>query len=177
MMLVLGFAIACLHVPSWAQQPTKVPVVGVLVTHAAVTDQVFDRLRLGLRDFGYEDGKNIRVEILTAEGQMDRLQGLADELVRRRVDVILCPNELSTRAALKATTTIPLVMWGFAADPVALAFVDSIGRPTGNVTGVHSLLTGLDAKRLEILKEAAPRISRVAALWQAPFGRNALDEV
>jgi len=100
---VIPFVLAT---PSWAQQTAKVPAVDVLLTHAAVTDQVFDRLHLGLRDFGYEDGKNIRVEILTAEGQMDRLQGLADELVRRRVDVIVCPNEPSTRTAMKATSTI-----------------------------------------------------------------------
>ena len=171
---VAGWVMA---VPAWAQQAAKVPVVGVLVTHAAVTDVVFTRLREGLREYGYEDGKNIKLDIVTAEGHMDRLQGIADEFVRKRVDMIVCPNEPATRAALKATTTIPLIMVGFAGDPVALGLVDSIGRPKGNVTGLHSLPAGLDAKRLEVLKEAVPKLSRVAVLWEAPFGEGLLEEV
>ncbi|MFN0318276.1 MAG: ABC transporter substrate-binding protein [Burkholderiales bacterium] len=164
-------------VPAWAQEASKVPVVGVLVTHAALTDGVFTALREGLRQYGYEDGKNIKLDIVTAEGRMDRLQGIADEFVRKQVDIIVCPNEPATRAALKATTTIPLVMVGFAADPVALGLVASMGRPKGNVTGLHSLPAGLDAKRLEILKEAVPNLSRVAVLWEAPFGNKLLEEV
>jgi putative tryptophan/tyrosine transport system substrate-binding protein len=164
-------------VPVWAQQAAKVPVVGVLVTHAAVTDEIFVRLREGFRVYGYEDGKNIKFDIVTADGHMERLQGIADEFVRKQVAAIICPNEPATRAAMKATTSIPIVMMGFAADPVALGLVDSVGRPKGNVTGLHVLPISLDGKRLEILKEALPGLSRVAVFWQSPFGEKAVAEV
>jgi putative ABC transport system substrate-binding protein len=149
----------------------------MLASHAGVADPTHDQLREGLRAFGYEDGKNIRVEIVTAAGHLDRVQALADGLVRQDVDVIVCANEATIRAALKATGKIPIVMTGFGYDPVALGLVDSLGRPRGNLTGIHSLLAGLDAKRLEILKEALPRLARVAVFWEAPFGTRALDEV
>jgi len=166
-------AIAC----AAAQQPLRIPIVAMLASHAAVTDPTHDQLREGLRVFGYEDGKNIRLEIVTAAGHLDRVQDLADGLVRQDVDVIVCANEATIRAALKATSKIPIVMTGFGYDPVALGLVDSLGRPKGNLTGIHSLLAGLDAKRLEILKETLPRLTRVAVFWEAPFGTRALDEV
>lgn len=170
-----GLALA---LPVWAQSSNaRIPVIGVLVTHAAVTDRVFSQLREGLKEYGYEDGKNIRLDIVTAEGHMDRLPAIAEKFVRDRVDIIICPNEPATRVAMKATATIPLVMVGFAGDPVAGGLVDSVGRPRGNITGVHSLPAGLDAKRLEILNEAIPKLGRVAALWEARFGERMLDEV
>jgi putative ABC transport system substrate-binding protein len=146
------------------------PVVGVLVTHATANDPIFDSVRAGLREYGYEDGRNIRLEIVTAEGQLDRLPRLAQELVRENVDVIIAPNELSTRTAQKATTTIPIVSIGFGKDPVVAGVVDSFGRPGGNVTGLYGLYFELDGKRLEILKETLPGVSRVAVFWGAGFG-------
>ncbi|HTS54722.1 MAG TPA: ABC transporter substrate-binding protein [Burkholderiales bacterium] len=161
---------------AWGQQPVRIPVVGVLVTHAAVDDPVFDSLRSGLREYGYEDGRNMTLEIVTAAGQLDRLPELAAQLVHEPVDVIVSPNEVSIRAAQKATTTIPIVMMGFGDDPVALGLIKSFRRPGGNVTGLYSLLSESEAKRLEVLKEALPRVSRVAVFWDA-FGRRSLDEL
>jgi len=145
-------------------------VVGMLITHAAMNDPVFDYFRVGLREHGYEDGYNIKLEILTAEGQLDRLPGLAEQLVRDKVDVIVSPNELSARAALQATSTIPIVLAAFGYDPVALGLVDSFDRPGGNITGTYTLSSELAGKRLEILKEALPAVWRVAVFWDPSFG-------
>ena len=94
---LLGLLLATLYAP--AQQPAKVPVVAMLASHAAVTDATHEQLREGLRAFGYEDGKNIRVEIVTAAGRVDRVQALADGLVSQNVDVIVCANETTIRSA------------------------------------------------------------------------------
>jgi len=177
LLVSVAAVLAFLICPAFAQKPAKIPAVGVLVTHAAANDPVFDFLRAGLRDYGYEDGHNIKVEVLTAAGQLDRLPGLAQELVARKVDVIICPNEASTGAALKATHAIPIVMLGFAYDPVAMGLVDSLNHPGGNVTGLYSSTFELEGKRLEILKEALPGVSRVAVLWEDPFGRSALGDL
>ena len=175
LLFVLTVAHAVPGAPAWAQQPAKVPVVGVLTTHAAVNDPIYDFLRAGLRELGYEEGRNIRIEIVTAAGQVDRLPALAQELVRNNVDFIITTNELSIRAAKKATTVIPIVMTGFVGDPVALGFIDSFRRPGGNITGFYSLSSELDTKRLEILKETLPGVTRVAVFWEDPFGRSALE--
>jgi len=167
--LAFAAAVTLLVAPAWAQQPKKMPVVGILVTHAAANDPIFDSVRAGLHEYGYEEGRNIRLEIVTAEGQLDRLPGLARELVRQNVDVIIAPNDLSTRTAQKATTAIPIVSIGFGKDPVAAGVVDSFGRPGGNVTGLYELFFELDGKRLEILKETLPGVSRIAVLWGAGF--------
>ena len=168
--LALAGAVTLLVAPAWTQQPARIPVVGVLVTHAAANDPIFDSLRAGLREHGYEEERNIKLEIVTAEGQLDRLPGLAQQLARENVDVIIAPNELSTRTAQRATTTIPIVSIGFGKDPVAAGVVDSFGRPGGNVTGLYELFFELDGKRLEILKETLPGVSRIAVFWGAGFG-------
>ena len=165
--LALGSAAVAARVG--AQQPARIPVVGVLVTHAAANDPTFEPLRVGLRELGYEEGRNIKLEIVTAEGQLDRLPGLAQELVRQKVDVIICPNEVSARAALKATTTIPIVLTGFVKDPVRSGLVDSFARPGGNVTGLYAHYLDLDGKLLQILKELVPGASRVAVFRGAGF--------
>jgi ABC-type uncharacterized transport system substrate-binding protein len=175
--LALAAAVTGLIASGWAQQPKSVPVVGMLITHASANDPIFENFRVGLREYGYEEGRNIRLEIVTAAGQLDRLPGLAQELIRQNVDVIIAPNEASTRTARQATSTIPIVMVGFANDPVALGFVDSFARPGGNITGLCSLPGELDTKRLELLKETLPGVARVAVFWEDPFGRNSLAEV
>jgi putative ABC transport system substrate-binding protein len=149
----------------------------MLITHAAVNDPTFESFRAGLREYGYEEGRNIRLEIMTAEGELDRLPGLAQELVRQNVDVIVSPNEVSARAALKATTAIPIVMAGFIYDPVALGLVDSFHRPGGNITGLYALAPGLDGKRVELLKEAVPNVSHVAVFWDPIFTQSMPSEV
>ena len=159
-----------------AQQPGRVPVVGMLVTHPPVDDQVVESVRIGLRQYGYEDGRNIKLEVRSALGRADRVPALAEELVRLRVDVIVLVNEVALRAVRQATTTIPIVMVGYTDDPVDVGWIESYRRPGGNVTGIFNVNSALVGKRLEILKETLPNVSRVAVLWDN-FGRRQLDEL
>lgn len=162
LLAVLGSAVA--------QQPGRIPTVGVLITHAPLTDPVVESIRSGFRALGYEDGRNIQLEFVTAQGHLDRLPALAQQLVDRSVDAIISPNEMSARVAQKATSVIPIVMVAWGNDPVSLGLVASYGKPGGNMTGIYSLAGDLEAKRLEIIKEALPRVSRVAAFWNPSFG-------
>ena len=176
--LAFAFALSALGGSAVSQEPARVPVVAVLVTHAAVDDPIFDSLRAGLRQLGYEEGRNIRLEIVTAEGQLARLPGLASELVRRKVDLIVAPNDVSTRVAMKATGTIPIVMVGAQGyDPVALGLIESFRRPGGNVTGMYGQWSEMEAKRLELVKELLPGTSLVAVFWEGAFGRSAQSEL
>jgi putative ABC transport system substrate-binding protein len=144
----------------------------VLVTNAPANDPIFEVLRGSLRELGYEEGQNISLKIVSAEGQLDRLPALAAELVDQGVDVIIATNEVSTRTAQKATAKIPIVMAGYGYDPVSLGLVDDIRRPGGNITGVYSSTPDLEGKRLEVLKQAVPRVSHVAVLWDPAFGES-----
>ena len=123
-----------------------------------------DALRAGLHDLGYLEGKNIVIEYRWAEGKYDRLPDLAAELVRLKVDVIVTGGTQSTQAAMKATTTIPIVMVG-TGDPLRSGLVASLARPGGNVTGSTQLGAEVAGKRLQILKDIVPNVSRVAFLW------------
>lgn len=161
-----------------AAQQQNLPVLGVLVTHAPLTDQVFDSLRAGLKKFGYTDGKNIKIEARTAHGQLERIPGLVEELVRLHPVAIMVVNDLAIRAVRAATNTIPIVMVGYAVnDPVASKLIESYSRPGGNITGLYSVDSALLPKRLELLKEALPTISRVAVFWDPNFGRHQLEEL
>jgi len=147
-----------------AQQPKKVPRIGFLITGSRTTEA--DRIEAfsqGLRELGYIDEKNIKIEYRFAEGVPERQPGLAEELVRLNVDVIVAPNTLAVEAAKQATTTIPIVFPGVA-DPVAFGFVASLARPGGNITGLTNYSPELSGKRMELLKEALPWISRVGVL-------------
>ncbi|HET8562396.1 MAG TPA: ABC transporter substrate-binding protein, partial [Candidatus Binatia bacterium] len=119
-----------------------------------------------LRDLGYAEGKNILIERRYAEGRLDRMPALVNELVEQKVDVILAPNNVVIRAAKKATKTIPIVMIT-TVDPVAAGYVESFARPGGNITGLAWLSRDLSAKRVELLKELLPKMSRVGVLWDA----------
>jgi putative tryptophan/tyrosine transport system substrate-binding protein len=146
-----------------AQQQAKIPRLGYLL--ALSTEQSSDLVafRKGLAALGYVEGKNIAIEYRQAEGKVDRLPALAAELVERKVDIIVALNPPSAWAAKNATKTIPIVMRS-TDDPVASGLVDSLAHPGGNITGLTSISTELIGKRLEILKEAVPRISLVAVL-------------
>ena len=157
----------------WAGTLGTVPTVGVLVTHAPLNDPVWVALREGFRNLGYEEGRDLTLVIDTAEGQLERLPGLAADLVGRNVDVLIAPNELSVRTALKAMPSTPIVMVGWGYDPVALGLVDSFRKPGGNITGLYWLPSELEGKRLQMLKEAMPKISRVAVFWDT-FGKASL---
>ena len=146
------------------QQVTNIPRIGGLQGASPVTDSArTEALRQGLRELGYVEGKNIVIEWRFAEGKLDRLPALAAELVRLRVEVIVTAGPLPTRVAKEATTTIPIVMTNDP-DPVANGFVASLARPGRNVTGLATLAPELSGKRLELLKEIVPKLSRVAVL-------------
>lgn len=162
--------------PTWAQ-PKAVPVVGMLITHPPVTDPVVEALRTGLREYGYREGDNIRLEVRTAHGQLDRVPALAEELVRLEVDVIVLANELALRAVASFTSNIPIVMAGYTDDPAAIGWIENYRRPGGNVTGVFTVNATLIAKRLELLREMLPEVARVAVFWDPSFGKRQLDEL
>lgn len=173
----LALSLAAVATRAGAQQSGKVPVVGLLITHPPVTDKVVQAVRNGLLQYGYEDGRNVRLEVRTALGQLDRVPGLARELVRLPADVIVLVNEPALLAVLEETTTIPIVMVGYTDDPVTLGWIESYRRPGGNVTGIFNVNASLTGKRLEILKEALPEVSRVAVLRDPAFGNRQLDEL
>jgi putative tryptophan/tyrosine transport system substrate-binding protein len=157
-----------LSVPAQAQQQAKVAKIGWLGSRPAIRENVAARgseiIRRELHALGYVEGKNIAFEYRSAEGEPDRLTFLADELVRLKVDVLVMSTPDAVLAAKKATTTIPIVFL-LAGDPVAAGFVDSLARPGGNITGFTTISTVLAGKRLELLKETVPKLSRVAVLW------------
>jgi putative ABC transport system substrate-binding protein len=166
--LVVAALIFAVGATAWAQQPGSVPVVGVLRTSSFVAnDPPTEALKQALREFGYVEGQNIKLVRRFAEGQLDRLPQLAQDLVQLKVDVILAPNHAAVRAAKQATTTIPIVMVLYDYDPVASGLIQSLSRPGGNVTGIFSLQPELGGKRLELLKETLPGLSRVAVFHDA----------
>ena len=159
-----------------AQQTTRIPVVGLLMTSAGLTDPVFEDLRKGLHDAGYIDGQNIKLEFRVAQGHADRLGRLAEELVQLNVDVIVVATEPALLAAKQSTSKIPIVATIFDYDPVAAGVIDSLAHPGGNITGIFTRAPELVAKRLELPKEAVPVLSRVAVLWDS-YGRRQLGDV
>ena len=158
-----------------AQQPAKAPRIGFLggSSPSAISARI-EAFRRGLRELGYVEGKNIVIEWRYAEGKFDRLPALAAELVRLKVDVIVTSGPLPTRAAKEATVTIPIVMTQVG-DPVGSGFVASLARPDGNITGLSTLAPELSGKRLELLKETVPRLSRVAVLVTSTRPGNAQE--
>jgi putative ABC transport system substrate-binding protein len=156
-----------------AQQPAKIPRIGYLSGNSASVDSTrHEAFRQGLRELGYLEGKNIVIEWRYAEGKLDRLAGLAAELVNLKVDVIVTGGSGSTRPANEATNTIPIVMTQDP-DPVGNGFVTSLARPGGNITGLSTLRPELSGKQLELLKETIPRLSRVAVLGTSTSAANA----
>jgi putative ABC transport system substrate-binding protein len=164
--LIIGALLLALSFCAEAQQPRKVPRVGLLVPGSppAFSERV-EAFRRGLRELGYVEEKNISVDYKYAEGRRDQLAHLATELVRRKVAVMVAAGgDGPARAAKNATATIPIVMTNVA-DPVRTDLVASLARPGGNVTGLASVTNDLSGKRLELLKEALPKIPRVAVLY------------
>jgi putative tryptophan/tyrosine transport system substrate-binding protein len=147
-----------------AQQAKKVPRIGfVSAASSSANAARIGAFRQGLRELGYVEGKNIVIESRYAEGKLDRLPALVAELVRLKVEILISAGPIPTRAAKKATVTIPIVMTQDT-DPVGAGFVVSLARPGGNITGLSTLAPELSGKRLELLKEIIPKLSRVAVL-------------
>ena len=164
LLIALGGALAAPLVSFAQQRPAKVPRIGYL--DAASSDLRSNRaevLRAGLRDLGYVEGKNIFLEYRWAEGNYERLPGLAAELVQSKVDVIVAASPPAIQAAQRATATIPIIMTR-AVDPVGSGFVASLSRPGGNITGLSNINVDVSSKYLELLRVAVPKLSRVSVL-------------
>jgi len=160
----IGITFAMCGAVAEAQQPTKVPRLGYLAgASLSIISARIDAFRQGLRALGYVEGKNIVIEWRSSEGKEDRLPALAAELVRLKVDIIVTTGPIPTRSAKEATSTIPIVM-AQDPDPIGSGFVASLARPGGNITGLSTLAPELSGKRLEILREVVPKLSRVAVL-------------
>ena len=168
-----------LSLPAQAQQPARIHRIGILSpSSGSFFSARVEAFRQRLRQLGYVEGKNIVIEYRYAEGKPERLPDLAAELVRLKVDVIVTTNSGATLAAKKASGTIPIV-FAAAGDPVGTGLVSSLARPGGNITGLSLMAPDLDGKRLELLKEAFPKVARVALLWgsEGSRGNRALTDM
>ena len=167
----MGFVITSIH-PGEAQQP-KIYRIGYLApaSLSALAGRT-EAFRRGLRELGYVEGKNVVIEWRSADGKLDGLPALAADLVRLNVDVIVTTGPTATRRVKEVTSTIPIVM-AQDIDPVATGFVASLARPGGNITGLSSLAPEISGKQLELLKEIAPKLTRVAVLWASSNPANA----
>jgi putative tryptophan/tyrosine transport system substrate-binding protein len=163
---IIAFVLLLAGAGAQAQQPAKIPRIGYVSGTGDSSDPgpYVEALRQGLRDLGYIEGKNIVIEYRGAGGKVNAGPSLVAELVQLKVDVLVVPISSAIRAAKQATKTIPIVMVT-QEDPVAGGIVDSLARPGGNITGLATLQRDLSGKRLELLAEVVPRISRVGVLW------------
>jgi len=175
--LTLSAALFALSFSADAQQPTKVPRVGYISSGDPASESTrAEAIRLALRERGHIEGHNIAIEYRYAEGKQDRFPELAAELVRLKVDIIVVAGgSIWVRAAKNATKTIPIVMVDAGRDPVEAGLVESLARPGGNVTGITLLVGELGGKRLELLKEAVPKVARVAVLYNPATALNVLE--
>jgi len=162
--IVLIGAVAAWPEVTRGQQPQRLPIVGVLTPHLVHPE--FPAFIEGLQALGYENGRTMNFLTRSAESKLDQLPGLAAELVREKVDVIVAINTPGARAAIGATKEIPIVM-GIVGDPIATGLVSNLSRPGGNVTGVSNMSGELAAKRLSILKELLPALKRVGVLFNS----------
>jgi len=168
--LITAILLVPLH-RSEAQQPRKIPRIGVIVSGG------YEAFEQGLRDLGYIEGQNVLIERRYGEGNLDRMPIIVNELVKQQVDILFVTNQVAILAAKKSTQTIPIIMVS-SVDPVMAGLVDSLSRPGGNITGLSQLSRNLSAKRVELLRETLPGISRFAILWdpEGPGPRVAYKE-
>jgi putative tryptophan/tyrosine transport system substrate-binding protein len=149
-----------------AQGPRELRTVGLVSFASSPDDPTYEAFRQRLRELGYVEGRSIKIEFRSAQGNSDRLPAIAQELVDLNVDVIVVGNSVAARAMMRATSTTPIVI--ALSDPIALGLVTNLARPGGNVTGLSTMSWELLGKRLELLKETIPGLARVAVLWH-PF--------
>jgi putative ABC transport system substrate-binding protein len=161
--------------PTEAQQPKKTPVIGILESGSrASSSERVEAFRQGLREFGHVEGQNISIEYRYAAGNTERFADFAADLVRLKVDVIVTASTPGVRAAKKASSKIAIVFASIN-DPVASGLVASLARPGGNITGLTNLSPELGGKRLELLKETFPNVTRVAHLWNPDSPGSQMD--
>src|SRR4029453_6732403 len=160
-----------------AQQPKKVSRIGYLSSFDPASDSAgTEAILLALRELGYLEGQNIATEYRYAEGKLDRFPELAAELVRLKVDIIVVAGGgRMIRAAMNATKTMPIVMAGRGIDPVEAGSVESLASPGGNVTGITNLEAVTGGRRLELLKEAVPKLDRVAVFYDPAIPGNVVE--
>jgi putative tryptophan/tyrosine transport system substrate-binding protein len=171
--ILIAVVLLAVGVIAEAQQPKKVARIGYISSgDPASESNRIEAIRVALRDLGYIEGQNIAIEYRYAEGKQDRFPELAAELVLLKVDIIVVGGDALARAAKNATKTIPIVMMGSGSDPVEIGLIESLARPGGNVTGLTSLTRELGGKRLELLKEAVPKLARVAVLYDPAIPGN-----
>jgi putative tryptophan/tyrosine transport system substrate-binding protein len=165
--LALYTLLFALCLPAQAQQQKKVPRIGYLSATDPASDAArSEAIRLGLRALGHIEGQNLAIEYRYAQGKIDRLPALAAELVRLKVDIIVAAGGTNAIVAAKnATGTIPIIMMGAGLDPVEAGLVQSLAHPGGNITGITNLTGDLSGKRLELFKEAVPKVARLAVLY------------
>jgi putative tryptophan/tyrosine transport system substrate-binding protein len=151
-----------------AEQSKKIPRIGFIINYDAATESVrMEAIRRALRELGYVEGRNIAFEFQQEDTTRDRSAEQAGALVRLKVELILVGGDLGIRAAMDATKTIPIIMTGRGSDPMKAGFIESLAHPGGNVTGLTSLNRELGGNRLELFKEAVPKLDRVAALYDS----------
>jgi putative ABC transport system substrate-binding protein len=172
---LIGGAATAWPLAARAQQPAKVPRIGILSPAASETAATLTAFREGIRNLGYVEGQTIALDFRLSKGMMDALPALAAELVRIPVNVIVTDSTSGTLDAFAATRTIPIVMGASGGDPVALGLAKSLSRPGGNVTGTY-FLSGLSDKRLQLLKQAFPGVQKVAILAN-PKGAISVSEM
>jgi ABC-type uncharacterized transport system substrate-binding protein len=166
--ILVAAILLAVEITAQAQQPKKVSRIGYLSQNGAAMESVrSEAIRRALRELGYIEGQNIAIEYRYAEGKVDRVPELAAELVRLKIDIIVAAGGVRTiRPAKNATKTISIVMVGAGIDPVVAGVVDSLARPGGNITGITNITRELGGKRLELFKEAVPKVVRVAFLYE-----------
>jgi putative ABC transport system substrate-binding protein len=160
------------------QQPAALRRIGVLLVGWSPERKEVQEFRQGLRDAGYAEGRDVSIEWRSANGDFNQIPQLAADLVQSKVDVIVVDSTLATRALKRASSTIPIVM-ALVADPVGSGLVANLAHPGENVTGLSMMVTELSAKRLQLLKETIPRLTRVAVLWNpaTPYHPKAIEEL
>jgi putative tryptophan/tyrosine transport system substrate-binding protein len=159
---LLSGIVAAWPLAARAQQPAKIPRIGFLGNSTATMEaNLIGPLRDGLRELGYEEGRNVIIEFCWADGKYDQFPALVAELLAAKVDVIITAGTPATLAIKKATSTVPLVFIAVG-DPVGTGVVPNLGRPGGNITGLSSIAPDLEGKRLELLREVVPKLSHVA---------------
>ncbi len=168
LLVALGTAAVAAPLKSFAQQHSgKLPRIGWLVpTTQAEWDSLLEEYRRGMRELGYIESRTVETEYVYADGQFDRLPGLAAKLVEHKVDIIVTASTPASLAAKQATTKIPIV-FAASSDPISTGVVASLAHPGGNVTGLSLIASDLSAKRLELIHTLVPRVSRIAVLWDS----------
>ncbi len=175
LIIALTFGTLVAPLTAFAQPAVKIPRIGVLNPGApAAVSRFVEAFNLGLRDLGYVEGKNIVAERRFGDGKTERIAEFAAELVRLKVDIIVTSTDVAIAAVKRQTQTIPIVMAN-STDPVGTGFIASLARPGGSVTGLTGISPELNAKRLELLKEAVPGLSRVAIMWNPDDRGGVLD--